>query len=757
MTMDVFTSIALNYLPKARILADSLKKAHPDWKFHLLVSDRVPSTMKYRVKFDKKLFDRVVWVDELKIKNLRSWIFKHTVVELCTAVKGIFLNQLVSEGAGKIIYIDPDIVIFNDLNDIEKMLEEHAILLTPHLINYSDNYQSIVENEIYGAMRHGIFNLGFIAINAQKDEGRQFAQWWEQRLMEFCYADYEKGLFTDQKWCDLIPSYFEDYHVIRNPGYNAASWNLDTRQISFSKGGKMLVNDNNPLYFYHFTGYDSGAGPQVIDRLTKDGHNPVVKEIWDWYSRELNKMGQSELGGLSCAFDYFDNGEKIKPEMRSIYRIREDLQNYYPDPYDTTRKDGGFLQWMITQAPKEIQVGTSHESSLSELKELQAKTYQEIILNEKSVGLGDYVPLASESYSSIESLVKLIALYLPQYHPILENDLWWGKGFTEWTNVARGVPQFPGHYQPHLPDELGFYDLRLEEVQYRQIELAKQYGIHGFAYYYYWFAGKRLLEMPLDRFLNKRDMAFPFCLVWANENWTRRWDGMENEILMQQVHTSETDIDFIKSVEPFLSDERYIRINGRPILIVYRIGLMPDPAQTAERWREYCVKNKLGEPYLIAAQTFGFEDPRTVGFDAAMQFPPHNQHHGAQFMINSEIKFTNPDFSSYVFSYPKTVEYKECNPEDAPYPLYKGIFPIWDSESRKPGKGTIFTGSTPQLYERWLRTICQWTIKHHPEEARFVFINAWNEWAEGAHLEPDRRYGYAYLQATMDTLKSLNK
>ena len=755
--MDVFTSIALNYLPKARILADSLKKLHPDWKFHLLISDRVPATMKYRVKFDKKWFDRVVWVEELEIKNLKSWIFNHTVVELCTAVKGLYLKQLVLEGAEKIIYIDPDIVIFNELLEVEKLLDDHAILLTPHLINYSDNYQSIVENEIYGAMRHGTFNLGFFAINARKEDARQFANWWEQRLLDFCYADYEKGLFTDQKWCDLIPSYFEDYHIIRNPGYNAASWNLDTRQISLSKEGKLFVNEINPLYFYHFTGYDSGAGPQVIDRLTKDGNNPIVKEIWDWYSRELQKMGQSELGGLSCAFDYFDNGEKIKPEMRLIYRTREDLLNYYPDPFDTSRNDGGLFRWMIVQAPQEVKVIASHENTLSELEALQAKTYQEIVFNERNAGLGDYVPLTSDHYSSTEALVKMIAFYLPQYHPIRENDLWWGKGFTEWANVSRGVPQFPGHYQPHLPDELGFYDLRLEEVQYRQIELAKQYGIHGFAYYYYWFAGKRLLEMPLDRFLIKRDMTFPFCLVWANENWTRRWDGMENEVLMQQVHTPETDIEFIKSVEPFLRDDRYIRINGRPILIVYRIGLMPDPAQTAERWREYCVKNKLGDPYLIAAQTFGFEDPRTVGFDAAMQFPPHNQHHGAQFMINSDIKLTNPDFSSYVFSYPKMVDYKEHNPEDAPYPLYKGIFPIWDSESRKPGKGTMFTGSTPQLYERWLRTICQWTIKNHPESERFAFINAWNEWAEGAHLEPDRRYGYAYLQSTMDTLKSLNR
>lgn len=755
--MDVFTSISLNYLPKARILAASVKKFHPEWKFHLLISDRIPKTMRYRINFDKSLFDRIVFVEELRINDLLGWVFKHSVVELCTAVKGIFLKQLVNEGIEKIAYIDPDIVIFNDLSEIEHLLDDHAILLTPHLLDYSDQIQSILDNEIYSTMRHGTFNLGFLAINSEKKDGKRFTNWWEKRLLDFCYADFDRGLFTDQKWCDLVPSYFEDHYIIRDPGFNAASWNLDTRQVTVTPEGRFMINDRWPLRFYHFTGYDSGAGIQVIERLTKDGYNPVVKEIWDWYASALIENGQPEFGGLDCAFNYFNNGEKITSEMRSIYRIRVDLQKYFTDPFDTGRNDGGLLKWMIVQAPKEVQIQAVEKDKFSDLEVLQAKAYQEIIANEKAPGLKDYIKLTDEHLNSSETLVKLLAFYLPQFHPIPENDLWWGKGFTEWTNVSRAVPQFRGHYQPHLPDELGFYDLRLKEVQYRQIELAKQYGIHGFAFYYYWFAGKRLLELPVDRFLATSDMDFPFCLVWANENWTRRWDGMENDVLMQQVHTPETDIEFIKSVEPFLRDERYIRINGRPILIIYRIGLMPDPAQTAERWREYCVKNRLGDPYLIAAQTFGVEDPRPIGFDAAMQFPPHNQHHGARFMINSEIKFTNPDFSSYVFSYPKMVEYKESNPEDAPYPLFKGIFPIWDSESRKPGKGTIFTGSTPQLYERWLRTICQWTIKNHPEDARFVFINAWNEWAEGAHLEPDRRYGYAYLQATRETLKTLDK
>jgi len=321
--------------------------------------------------------------------------------------------------------------------------------------------------------------------------------------------------------------------------------------------------------------------------------------------------------------------------------------------------------------------------------------------------------------------------------------------------VTKTVPQFPGHYQPHLPDELGFYDLRMLDVQKRQVELAKQYGLAGFSFYYYWFAGKRLLERPIDQFLAHKEIDFPFCLIWANENWTRRWDGLENDILIKQVHTSKTDMEFIKSVEPYMLDDRYIRFGDRPVLMVYRVDLMPDPSATADRWREYCLKRGLGNPFLMAAQTFGFEYPRGVGFDAAIQFPPHNQHQTYRFQINSSIKPAHPNFESDVYSYPELVKYKESDPEDAPYPLFKSVFPSWDNEPRKPGRGIIFTDSTPALYKRWLQVVCQWTVINHPPEERYVFINAWNEWGESAHLEPDRRFGYAYLQATMDVVRGL--
>ncbi|MEN6291051.1 MAG: glycoside hydrolase family 99-like domain-containing protein [Methanobacterium sp.] len=767
--MDVFTSITINYLPKARVLANSLKKFHPEWKLHLVICDAIADSKNTKVELDANLFDRVVWLEDLDIPDLQAWIYKHSVVELCTAIKGYYLQRLAKEGAEKIIYIDPDIVVFNNLGPLERLLDENAILLIPHLLDYTNDPRSIRDNEIMGTLRHGTFNFGFLGVNPTRKEGIRFTEWWSRRLLDHCYADYENGLFTDQKWGDLIPSFFEDYHIVRDPGYDVASWNLDCRQISIDKKGQILINENYPLRFYHFTGYDSGAGLSVIRQLTEKGSNDIVNELWGWYNHQLLVNGQIELGKKKCIYDYYDDGKEICKEERITYRSRPDLQIRFKNPYNTKRRFENYRAWWESEYPELAAKNTKTDgkrkhsehsengllTSLTDAKSVAADIYSQLVDNEKIGQSEEYVPLSSEAVSGANAPVRLISFYLPQFHPIPENDTWWGKGFTEWNNVTRAIPQFPGHYQPHLPGELGFYDLRLEEVQYRQIELAKQYGIYGFAFYYYWFAGRRILEFPINRFLNNKGMDFPFCLIWANENWTKRWDGLEKDILLQQDHTPETDAAFIKDLDPFLRDERYIRINDRPVIIVYRANIMPNAINTANIWREYCLKNHLGNPYLIAAQTFGFYEPQFIGFDAAVQFPPHNQLYHPRFNITSQIKKANPDNKSLIFSYPEVVKFKENDREDVPYRLFKTVFPNWDNEPRKPGRSTIFAGSTPELYKRWLRNECRWTIENNPAEERFVFINAWNEWAEGAHLEPDRRFGYAYLQATMDVMRSL--
>jgi len=223
-----------------------------------------------------------------------------------------------------------------------------------------------------------------------------------------------------------------------------------------------------------------------------------------------------------------------------------------------------------------------------------------------------------------ELKARLIAFYLPQYHPIPENDCWWGKGFTEWTNVTKAQPLFAGHYQPHLPADLGFYDLRLPEARQAQVDLAREYGIYGFCYYHYWFNGRRLLERPLAEVLSSGEPDFPFCLCWANESWTKRWDGVEGTVLMEQRYTVEDDRAHLCWLAGVFRDQRYIRVGGKPLLLVYRATKMVNPLRTTSIWREEARKLGIGELYLCRVECFGNErvDPTTIGFDAGVEFQP---------------------------------------------------------------------------------------------------------------------------------------
>lgn len=359
-----------------------------------------------------------------------------------------------------------------------------------------------------------------------------------------------------------------------------------------------------------------------------------------------------------------------------------------------------------------------------------------------------YMPPCIETDKAQLARTKAIAFYLPQYHPIPENDAWWGKGFTEWTNVTRARAMFPGHAQPMLPGELGFYDLRLPEVRERQAVLARAAGIHGFCYHHYWFNGRRVLERPLDEVLRLGEPDFPFCLCWANENWTRRWDGLEKEILLQQRHTLASDRRFILDLLPYLKDDRYIRVDGRPVIVVYRADLMVDAADTAAVWRDECARAGLGEIHLCAVQ-FRTGDPRPLGFDAAVEFPPH---HFPAPEITARVEGLDPTFGGSVFDYAAGVRELIDRPRKADYRLYRGVMPSWDNTARRMEQAAIRHGATPEIYEAWLRS----AINHRqPEDGisdNLVFINAWNEWAEGTVLEPRRDLGDAYLRATARAL-----
>ncbi|GEP63898.1 hypothetical protein CBE01nite_16660 [Clostridium beijerinckii] len=349
------------------------------------------------------------------------------------------------------------------------------------------------------------------------------------------------------------------------------------------------------------------------------------------------------------------------------------------------------------------------------------------------------------------SEVKPIAFYLPQYHAIPENDEWWGKGFTEWTNVKKGKPLFEGHYQPHVPDELGYYNLVEDKsVQYKQIELAKEYGIHGFCYYYYWFNGKRLLEKPLDNLLADKGLDFPFCICWANETWSRRWDGQEKEVLIKQEHNEETDNRFIEDIIPILKDERYIKVNGAPLLLIYRAELFPNLENTIRMWKEVCKQNGIDNLHVSLVQSFGLTDPNIYGGDSAVEFPPHG-------IMTGEISKTIPslvkEFGGNIYDYRDVVS-RYVNKRPNYYKEFRGAMLSWDNTARRGANSNIFHYANPDEYRKWLTGIIDYTTNFNDDEERYVFINAWNEWAEGTHLEPDNQYGRQYLQATKESLHS---
>lgn len=358
--------------------------------------------------------------------------------------------------------------------------------------------------------------------------------------------------------------------------------------------------------------------------------------------------------------------------------------------------------------------------------------------------------MTQSSAKGCNHLVRLLAFYLPQFHPIPENDRWWGEGFTEWTNATKTRPLFPGHYQPHLPGKFGYYDLRVRETRHAQIRTARQFGIDGFCYHYYWFSGTRLLHQPVDDMLADPASDMPFCLCWANENWTRRWNGAEHEVLIAQQYLPDDDINFVRSLAPFFADSRYIRIEGKPILVVYRPQHLPDAKKTVSTWRDYCRQHDIGEIHLCAALTHGNDDYRQFGFDSGLEFPPHNLY-GPE--ITHSLPFYEP-FRGRVFDYTVVARfyldrsYKHTN-------VFRGVVPSWDNTARTGNRARLFIGASPDNYQHWLSEAIYRTRRDFPGQDRFVFINAWNEWAEGCHLEPDSRHGLAFLEATKQAKQQL--
>lgn len=395
--------------------------------------------------------------------------------------------------------------------------------------------------------------------------------------------------------------------------------------------------------------------------------------------------------------------------------------------------------------------GVRTSSKMAEIDEAYIKQILSLPLAQSL----DFQSITNTPYARTEVDPKLIAYYLPQMHPTPENNAWWGRGVTEWNNVSRAVPQYVGHYQPRLPGELGYYDLRLTENIKRQVELAKMYGLYGFAWYYYWFDGKRLLDRPLDMFIKDKSIDFPFCLCWANESWTKGFFGSTKEIIMKQSESEESYRNFIVDAIPYLKDNRYITIKGKKLLIIYKAQTVPNPKAVLDYWREYCSSHGVGDIYIIGVWTADWKNNVLErGFDAAAEFQPGSLLPYCR-KINRELSFVNRDFVGEVYSYPDLVNEEIYRKNFLASGMYNAIMPMWDNTPRRNNHGNvIFHGATPKLYKKWLIDI----IRHYKKDCRIddniIFINAWNEWGEGAYLEPDRYYGYAYLEATKEAIEN---
>lgn len=347
---------------------------------------------------------------------------------------------------------------------------------------------------------------------------------------------------------------------------------------------------------------------------------------------------------------------------------------------------------------------------------------------------------------------KLLAYYLPQYHPVPENDAWWGPGFTEWTNLGRALPRFAGHLQPRIPRDLGHYRLDCGDTLRRQIALAKGAGLHGFVFYYYAFNGRRLLDAPLEALLADPALDMPFCLMWANENWTRRWDGSEQDVLLSQDYRLRDEPALVADFVRHFADARYIRLGGRPVLMVYRARLIPSTAATVERWRRL-FRAAGHDPLFIMAQSFDDRDPRPFGMDAAVEFPPHKLTQAVP-MVNADLQVLDPAFDAEVYGYAAIARASVAEPPPA-FPLIRTAAPGWDNDPRRQGRGTVLHGATPALFQAWLEDLVSFAQAHPVEGESVVCINAWNEWAEGAVLEPDTHWGAAFLNAAARAVTGL--
>ncbi len=505
-----------------------------------------------------------------------------------------------------------------------------------------------------------------------------------------------------------------------SPGFNTVHY--------LARNADVEASGVNP--FYHYLKYGQAEGRLPLPNALTAAERRQVDEFFDadWYLKGF----PPDQRPADPVEHYFQTGWRDGRDPSPLFSTRVYLAQ---NPDIAAAGMNPFLHW-VQQGRFERRVFGSGLVGTDRLYAAQAAA------TARGPQFEDWDDKIGEGR---KALAKVLAYYLPQFHPIAENDAFWGKGFTEWRNVARGMPRFEGHIQPRVPGDLGYYDLEFGETYRRQIEMARKAGIHGFCFYYYWFNRKRVLDKPIERMLDDPSLNFPFVLMWANENWTRTWDGLESDVLLKQDYAVEDDEALIDDLARHMKDPRYMRVDGRPLFFIYRPGAVPDAKARFETWRGIFRKRHKIDPLILHAQCFESHDPRPLGLDGAIEFPPHKI--GAHVTNRrAEKKLLDPGFSGMIYSYDQAVDIAAREPVPE-FPLIRCAFPSWDNESRRPGRGHVYADSTPAAFERWMRSNIAFARRHRLHKEAIVAVNAWNEWAEGSYLEPDVHFGGAYLNA----------
>lgn len=359
--MTFYTSINNYYLAKARVLAKSVKKYMPEAPFILILSDKIIDGF----NIDEEPFDEVITIDQLGIPvdNLNAWIFIHSVVELCTAVKGQALCNLL-ERYERVVYLDPDIVVLNDFIPLSDLLDKYDIIFTPHQTVPEEDDNTIVKNEIC-SLQHGVYNFGFFAVK-RSDNGKAYAKWYRDRLVKYCWDDKTNGLFTDQRWGDIAPALFDNLYIWKHPGANVCTWNLSHRIITKKDG--VYYSNNYPLLFYHFSGFDSGA--QLSELNIYSNGNPVLYELRNWYIEAINENGQKECENKMCFYTMYSDGTKITQKERELFKNRNDLQQYFSKTNLYEAGNNSYRSWLLNEEKYEIEENRTEQSILDELNRI---------------------------------------------------------------------------------------------------------------------------------------------------------------------------------------------------------------------------------------------------------------------------------------------------------------------------------------------------------------------------------------------------